>query len=359
MTKQFGIWVVVVAVVAAAGLYFLGNQESLQTRVNITHVDEMVTPEMAKAHFGILPKVAESPFNLVTPEKVALGKALFFDPRLSKSGFISCNSCHNLAFGGVDGLPTSVGHRWKIGPRNAPTVLNAALHAAQFWDGRAKDVEEQAGKPILSPGEMASNEQLVMARLESISQYVKMFKEAFADEPDTMTYNNVARAIAAYERTLLTPSRLDRFLAGDSAVLTAEEKAGLKTFVDVGCVTCHNGVALGGNLFRKFGVVRQPEGLTDAGRFEVTKKEEDRYVFKVPSLRNIALTAPYFHDGKVWALEEAIRIMADVQLGRELSPTDLGRIAKFLVALNGEPAPQVTLPNLPPSTASTSPPAFD
>ncbi len=341
------------------GLYVLGKQQSILTQVNIADVEKSVTPEMAKSHFAALPKVAESSTNPVTPEKVALGKALFFDPRLSKSGFISCNSCHNLASGGVDSLTTSVGHRWNIGPRNAPTVLNVALHTSQFWDGRATDVEDQAGKPILNPGEMASNEQLVLSRLESIPEYVEMFKDAFPEEPDAMTYTNVARAIAAFERTLLTPSRLDRFLAGDSSALTTEEKAGLKTFVDVGCATCHNGVALGGSSFQKFGVTRQPEGLSDAGRFEVTKNPEDRYVFKVPGLRNIALTAPYFHDGKTWTLEEAIRVMADVQLGKQLSPTDTTRIARFLTALNGDPRPQVTLPNLPPSTGSTAQPAFD
>ncbi|MGH7184798.1 MAG: cytochrome-c peroxidase, partial [Pseudomonadota bacterium] len=182
-----------------------------------------VSPADAKGYFGELPKVAENTANAVTAEKVALGKMLFFDPRLSKSGVLACNSCHGLASGGSDRLPTSIGHAWKIGGRNAPTVLNAALHLAQFWDGRAADVEEQAGKAVLNSIEMASTEDLVLARLRSIPDYVDRFQLAFAGDAEPLNYTNVARAIAAFERTLLTPSRLDRYLAGDGGALSADE----------------------------------------------------------------------------------------------------------------------------------------
>jgi len=359
LIRRRGYWVALIMVVLAFILMACDSNKVAQQEASPTLPTADVSPGEVNKHFGTLPKVAENPNNPATPAKVALGKALYFDPRLSKSGFISCNSCHNLATGGVDSLPTSVGHRWQLGPRNAPTVLNVALHATQFWDGRAADVEEQAGKPILNPAEMASTEDLVLERLRSIPDYVAQFQQAFPEEGNPLTYPNVAKAIAAFERTLMTPSRFDRFLGGDSQALSGEEKAGLKKFVETGCVSCHNGVAAGGNSFQKFGVVRTPEGLQDPGRVEVTKDEKDRFVFKVPSLRNIALTAPYFHDGKVWALEEAVQIMADVQLGKKLSLEEVASIVKFLETLDGEPPLQVTLPALPPSTATTSQPAFD
>jgi cytochrome c peroxidase len=357
VVRRRGYFVALAMTIAA--FIFMYYEETTRPTNQPAAATVTVTPDTVKQHFSVLPPVAESPSNSATPAKVALGKALFFDPRLSKSGFISCNSCHNLASGGVDSLPTSVGHRWQLGPRNAPTVLNVALHTSQFWDGRAADVEEQAGKPVLNPGEMASTEELVLQRLKSIPEYVDQFGQAFPGEGGPLTYPNVAKAIAAFERTLMTPSRFDKFLGGDSQALSTEEKAGLQLFVETGCVSCHNGVTVGGNSFQKFGVVSTPEGLKDAGRVEVTKDEKDRFVFKVPSLRNIALTAPYFHDGKTWTLEEAVRVMADVQLGKKLSLDEVAGIVKFLKALNGEPALQVVLPDLPPSTATTTPPAFD
>jgi cytochrome c peroxidase len=317
-----------------------------------------ITPEQARAIFGVLPKVAENPANPVTSEKVALGKALFFEPRLSQSGLVSCNTCHNLAAGGVDGLPTSVGHHWQIGSRNAPTVWNAALQIAQFWDGRAKDVEEQAMGPLLNPKEMASSRDLVVARLKSIPQYREAFRKAFPGEKDPVTFENTAKAIAAFERTLLTPSRFDRFLQGDQNALSGEEKEGLKTFVEVGCVSCHNGVGVGGGMFQKFGIFRKLEGFDDLSRYEVTKNEADRYVFKVPSLRNVALTAPYFTNGSVWDLEQAVRIMADLQLNKKLSDGEVKKIVAFLRSLTGDPMPEVTLPRLPPSTSTTPKPVL-
>ncbi|CAF0700721.1 cytochrome-c peroxidase [Candidatus Methylacidithermus pantelleriae] len=321
-----------------------------------TQQQEPLTPEKGRAIFGILPRVADNPSNPVTPEKVTLGKSLFFDPRLSKSGVVSCNSCHNLAAGGVDGLPTSVGHLWQIGPRNAPTVFNAALQVAQFWDGRAKDVEEQAKGPLVNPKEMAATPELIVARLKSISFYQESFRKAFPGDKDPVTFENTARAIAAFERTLLTPSRFDRFLQGDEQALSPEEKVGLETFVQVGCISCHNGVGVGGGMFQKFGIFRKPDGFKDLGRYEVTKNEADRYVFKVPSLRNVALTAPYFTDGSVWDLGQAVRIMADVQLNRKLSDVEVKRIVSFLKSLTADPRPEMTLPTLPASTPQTPKP---
>ena len=327
--------------------------------------------EEARKYFQPLPEVAESEENPVTPEKVKLGKMLYYDPRLSKSGLISCNTCHNLATYGVDNLPTSVGHRWQIGPRNAPTTLNAALHVAQFWDGRAKNVEEQAKGPVLNPIEMAMDSpEEVVRRLRSIPEYVKLFREAFPEEEEPLTYENVAKAIAAFERTLMTPSRFDEFLRGDLDALSREEKEGLKLFIEIGCVSCHNGPAVGGRIFAKFGVVEayweatrdyvtldRPTMPVDVGRFAVTQKKEDLYIFKVPSLRNVTRTYPYFHDGSVWNLRDAVQIMARVQLGKELSDEELDRILAFLRSLEGEiPKHALELPVLPPSTPKTSKP---
>lgn len=301
------------------------------------------------AYFKPLPRVAESSANPLNPAKIELGRMLYFDPRLSKSGALSCNSCHNLATGGVDNLPASIGHRWQLGQRNSPTVLNAALHFAQFWDGRAKDVEEQAKGPILNPKEMAATEELIIERIKSIPEYVKLFKQAFPKEKEPITYENLAKAIAAFERTLLTPSRFDDFLRGNKKALKDGEKKGLELFVNKGCVSCHNGVAVGGGMFQRF------DYGTDEGRFEVTKDENDRKLFKVASLRNVELTYPYFHDGSVWKLEDAVKIMGKKQLGIELSDEEIKYIVAFLRSLTGKKI-KIELPALPPSTEKTPPP---
>lgn len=298
-------------------------------------------------YFAPLPKAAVNPDNPLNKEKIELGKMLFFDPRLSKSGLISCNTCHSLATGGVDNLPTSIGHRWQRGARNAPTVLNAALHTSQFWDGRAKDVEEQAKGPILNPIEMAASEDLTVERIASIPAYVNLFKKAFKGEPEPLlTYGNIARAIAAFERTLLTPSRFDKFLEGKNDALSKDELMGLDTFVSKGCVACHNGVGIGGNTFQKFSYNEDP------GRFNVTKNESDRSFFRVASLRNVILTYPYFHDGGVWKIEEAVRIMGEKQLNIKLTGEEINEITAFLKALTGDPQ-GITIPQLPPSTDKT------
>ncbi|GAB6066592.1 cytochrome-c peroxidase [Aquifex pyrophilus] len=334
--------------------------------------EDMKLLEMAKQYFKPLPKVAENPENPVTPEKVKLGKMLYYDPRLSKSGLISCNTCHNLARYGVDNLPTSIGHRWAIGPRNAPTVYNAAIHIAQFWDGRAKDVEEQALGPIVNPIEMANTEENVVKTLKSIPEYVELFKKAFPNEKDPVKYVNIGKAIGAFERTLMTPSRFDEFLKGNTDALTEQEKRGLKTFIEVGCAGCHNGAGVGGHMFAKFGAITEywkvtypyvlkekPTIKVDFGRFGVTKNEADIFVFKVPSLRNIEHTYPYFHDGSVWSLEDAVRIMAKTQLGKELTDQQVKDIVAFLKALTGEiPKHALEVPELPPSRENTPKPQF-
>lgn len=315
--------------------------------------------EQAKNTFAALPERIPAPAGVTdSPELVALGKQLFHDPRLSKSGAISCNSCHNLSSGGVDNRSFSLGHGFKEGGRNSPTVLNAGLHTAQFWDLRAKDLTEQAKGPVLNPVEMAmASEADVVARLASIEGYQNAFKTAFAGSEKALSYQNMAEAIAAFERTLVTPSRFDQFLNGKGEALSAEEKAGLQTFLSKGCSTCHSGVAVGGGMAQKMGVLKPYANQKDLGRFDQSKKPEDKFVFKVPSLRNIARTYPYFHDGAVWDLKEAITIMADIQLGQKLTAQEVDSIATFLNALTGELSAEAkSLPDLPVSGPKTSKP---
>ena len=295
--------------------------------------------------------------NPLTPEKIELGKMLFFDPRLSSSWLISCNTCHNLALGGVDLLETSIGHGWQKGPRNSPTVLNAVFNVAQFWDGRAKDLKEQAKGPVQAAVEMNSTPERVVKTLQSIPEYVERFRKAFPGEADPVSFDNMARAIEAFEATLLTPdSRFDRYLQGDTAALRAEEKRGLELFLNKGCVACHAGVNLGGTGYFAFGVVEKPGAdilpPDDKGRFEVTKTATDEYVFKSPSLRNIELTPPYFHSGRVWDLKQAVAIMGSAQLGATLSDEEATLITAFLRTLSGR-QPRVEYPILPPHTSAT------
>ena len=292
-----------------------------------------------------------------TPERVELGKMLYFEPRLSESHVISCNSCHIVGLGGVDVLETSRGHRWQKGGRNAPTVLNSVFNTAQFWDGRAKDLEEQAGGPMINPVEMATTHAHVIEQLSSIPGYVAMFQKAFPGDADPLNIKNVEDAIALFETTLITPNApFDRYLRGDGNALTAEEKEGLQLFVDNGCAACHNGINVGGGMYAPFGVVEKPgaEFLPpdDTGRFMVTQTVDDEYVFKVPTLRNIALTPPYFHTGKSWDLRQAVAVMGASQLGIELTDDEVGKITAFLHSLTGE-QPQVTYPILPPSVATS------
>jgi cytochrome c peroxidase len=291
--------------------------------------------------------------------KVELGKKLFFDPRLSKSGFISCNSCHNLSRGGSDNLSTSIGDKWQQGPINSPTVLNSSLNLAQFWDGRAADLKEQAGGPIANPGEMAFTHTLAIDVLESIPAYVREFKLVF--NQDRIDIDQVTEAIAEFEKTLVTPnSRFDQWLLGKSNALTRDELAGYKLFNDSGCVACHNGPNLGGTSFQKMGVVEPYQGnVGHDGRAGVTGKDADRFNFKVPTLRNVELTYPYFHDGAADTLAEAVDIMGRLQLGKTFNKTQNQQIVAFLKTLTGD-QPQFMLPILPPSADNTPRPTpFD
>ena len=317
--------------------------------------------ERARLQFQAIPAAPPSlPGNASTPAKIELGKLLFFDPRLSASHAISCNSCHNIGLGGVDLESTSLGHRWQHGGRNAPTVLNAVYDKAQFWDGRARDLEEQAGGPIVNPVEMASPTAHVAEQLKGIPGYRSYFENAFPGEADPITLANVQKAIAVFEATLITPNApFDRFLKGQTNALTPVQKEGLALFMDKGCAGCHHGINVGGAMYAPFGVVEKPDAKLlpagDTGRFAVTKSTGDEYAFKVPTLRNIALTAPYFHTGRVWDLKEAVAVMGSSQLGIRLTDVEIDKITAFLGSLTGK-QPSITYPILPPSVGSTPQP---
>ena len=312
----------------------------------------------AAALFKIVPAEAPKlPQNDLTEEKVELGKMLYFEPRLSSSWLISCNTCHNLSLGGIDLMETSIGHGWQKGPRNAPTVLNAVYNLAQFWDGRAVDLAEQAKGPVQASVEMASDPERAVQTLRSIPEYRERFAKAFPGETEPVTFDNMALAIEAFEATLVTPgSPFDRWLAGDDAAMTAIQVEGLETFVSKGCTGCHAGVNFGGQGYFAFGVVQAPSDEirppADKGRFAVTSTAVDEYVFKSPSLRNIELTAPYFHSGKVWNLREAVEIMGTSQLGSGLNDAEVDAITAFLRTLTGD-QPRIEYPILPSHTDRT------
>lgn len=297
------------------------------------------------------------PGNPATAQRVALGKMLYFDPRLSESHAISCNSCHMVGMGGVDLQETSLGHRWQHGGRNAPTVYNAVFDIAQFWDGRAKDLEQQAGGPLVNPVEMDTTEAHVVEQLRAIPGYVQAFAKAFPGGSEAITFENIRRAIALFEATLITPNApFDRYLKGDARALDGSQREGLALFINKGCAACHAGINVGGAMYAPFGVVERPGAEIlppdDRGRFAVTKTASDAYVFRVPSLRNVALTPPYFHSGKVWDLRQAVAVMGSSQLGAQLTDAEIDSITAFLGSLSGD-QPQVTLPILPPSVATT------
>ncbi|WDE07553.1 cytochrome-c peroxidase [Thalassomonas viridans] len=297
---------------------------------------------------------AQEPIQVIEPAKIGnaakveLGKKLFFDPRLSKSGIISCNSCHNLASSGTDNLPTSIGHGWAEGPINSPTVFNASYNLAQFWDGRAADLKEQAGGPIVAEVEMASSHDIVVKTLAGIPQYQQEFSAVYGK--GGIDIDKVTDAIAAFETTLVTPnSDFDLWLKGDNKALSAQQLRGYQTFKEIGCIACHNGPAVGANSYQKMGVVKPYVTKNKSlGRYGVTARDGDKHVFKVPTLRNIELTAPYFHDGAVWDLAEAVNVMAEIQLGKTLTAQQSSDIVAFLKTLTGE-RPQIVLPLLPPS----------
>ncbi|MBL8912205.1 MAG: c-type cytochrome [Archangium sp.] len=294
------------------------------------------TLERAKALFKPLSTQADSKDNPVTPEKVTLGRQLFFEKRLSKNHDVACNSCHVLSKYGVDNEPTSPGHKKQRGDRNSPSVYNAGVHFVQFWDGRAKDLEEQAKGPVLNPVEMAMPDAATVETvLASIPGYEPLFKAAFPGQARPITYDNAARAIGAFERTLMTPSRFDRYLGGDAAALTESEKQGLATFLNAGCATCHLGEGVGGAMYQKLGLVKPVAGLKDEGRSKISKNEAEKFFFKVPSLRNVEKTGPYLHDGSKSSLEDTVVFMGEYQLGKQLKQDEVEAITTFLKALTG------------------------
>ena len=287
--------------------------------------------------FAPLPSEFDAKGRAPTVPQEALGRTLFYETLLSDGHDVSCNSCHALNGYGADGRKVSLGHNGRPGTRNSPTVYNAAGQFAQFWDGRAPDVEAQAKGPILNPIEMGMPDSAkVLDHLRASRAYVASFRAAFPGQAQPITYDNVGRAIGAFERRLATPSRWDRFLAGDSTALTLEERQGLRTFLNAGCQACHAGTYLGGDRYMKAGAVNAWFSQADSGRFLVSRDPNDLFMFKVPSLRNVAMTGPYFHDGSVASLDEAVRLMAHHQLGRELTPAEVHSIVTWLGSLTGE-----------------------
>ncbi|MBN2815536.1 MAG: cytochrome-c peroxidase [Campylobacterales bacterium] len=297
-----------------------------------------------------LMKLIDNPKNKITPEKVALGKQLYFDPRLSKSGLISCNTCHNLSEGGDDGVSAAMGHKWTANPHhlNSPTVYNAVFFDAQFWDGRDPDLEKQAQGPMQAAPEMAATQEHVASTVNSMPEYVDAFKKAYGKDVK-ITFEKIADTIASFERTLVTPSAFDDYLNGDEKAMTAAQKKGLETFIDLGCATCHNGVALGQSM-NMLNVVAEYKHM-NVGDF----KGDANGMVKVPTLRNVTQTAPYFHNGQIWSLQDAIKEMGRIQLGVAVTDAQADSVAEFLGALEGR-KPDISVPMLPKSTATTPKP---
>ena len=309
----------------------------------------------ARQVFQPLPKDMSTADAPVTKERVLLGRMLFFDPRLTADGNVSCATCHQPALYGTDARPTSIGVKQRPHPRNAPTILNAPLAFVNHWRGDRESVEDQADQALKSPITSGLEERDVVDRLSRIGGYAALFEAAFPKDPHPITVKTMAVAIAAYERTLITPSRFDDYLAGDVAALSPAARAGLQTFIKTGCAACHSGVGIGGGMYQKFGIVEDYWTATgsrtiDKGRADVTKDPADLYVFRVPILRNVAMTAPYFHDGSVATLPDAVRVMARVQLGTKLSDLEVNDIVAFLESLTGDLPPEfAAAPVLPPA----------
>lgn len=308
----------------------------------------------AKSLFGPLPRVIESKDNPITPEKVTLGKMLFYDTRISVDGTVSCFKCHWINLYATDGLKKSIGNNYKLNPRNAPTVFNAAGQISEHWIGNRSSVEDQAKQALIGPPSygLASYEDAVN-KLKAIKGYAPLFQKAFPGDKDPVSADNFAKAIGTFERTLVTPSRFDDFVKGNAKALTQKEQTGLKTFMDIGCAGCHSGPYFGGQMFQKFGLTQPYWNLThsaepDSGRYLVTKNVADIFVFKVPPLRNVAMTAPYFHDGSIDYLQDAVKIMAQLQLGKTLTDAQAGDIVAFLNSLTGQiPEEALKVPVLP------------
>ncbi len=315
------IWIVITTLLSATTSVFADESDRLISRAN--------------RYFGALPDTMPESEN-DTPELIALGKKLFFEKRLSINDTQSCATCHRLdeGFAGVDNLPTSPGARGEQGTRNSPTVLNSGWQDSQFWDGRAEDLVEQAKGPILNPIEMGMpDEQTVENKIRGIVEYRNEFAHAFPGNEQAITYQNIAEVIAAFERSLITPGRFDDFMKGDADALSEDEKRGLKTFLKMDCQSCHDGILIGGETYEPLGKEHPYENQDDQGMYLLTGDENDRMFFKVAPLRNVALTAPYFHDGKIKTLEEAVRKMGKLQLDEDLSDQQVSDITNFLQAL--------------------------
>jgi cytochrome c peroxidase len=311
--------------------------------------------QRAKAVFVPLPKVIVSPDNPITPEKTRLGKMLFYDTRISVDRTVSCFKCHWINLYATDGLPRAIGNNYKLNPRNAPTVFNAAGQIAQHWIGNRTSVEDQAKQSLIGPPSygLASYDDATK-RLQAIPGYRPLFEQAFPGDEDPVNADNFAKAVGAWERTLVTPARFDDFLQGDTQALSGAGQTGLSAFIETGCGGCHRGAYVGGRMYAKFGIKQPYANLThskeiDVGRYAVTNKEQDRYVFKVPMLRNVEMTSPYFHDGSVSELADAVRIMAQLQLGVTLDDDSAASIVTFLQSLTGSiPDDALQVPLLPP-----------
>jgi cytochrome c peroxidase len=322
--------------------------------------DDTTLRREAQQIFQPFPKDMSTLEAPVTKERVILGRLLFFDPRITVDGNVSCATCHQPALYGTDGRSTSIGVRQRPHPRNAPTILNAALDFVNHWRGDRASVEDQAEQALTARITSGLDERGVIDRLRLIGGYSTFFKAAFPDDTDPITILNMAKAIGAYERTLVTPAPFDAYLAGDVNAISPLARAGLQTFIKSGCAACHSGVGIGGGMYQKFGIVEDYWTVTgsqaiDKGRADVTGNPADLYVFRVSSLRNVAMTAPYFHDGSVATISEAVRIMARVQLGLKLSDTDVTEVVAFLDSLTGDvPLGFAAAPVLPPA-APTAP----
>ncbi len=325
-----------------------------------TEPEPEIDPRLLKRFAPVRTRI-DGPGGPPSAQQVQLGRKLYFDPRLSRGGDISCNTCHRLDRYGVDGLKTSVGYKGQRGKRNAPTVYHAAGYFQQMWDGREPDVESQAKRPITNPAEMAMGSgQAVVTVLRGIPGYQAAFEQAFPGVADPLTYDNVGRAIGAFERMLTTPSRWDAYLAGDKTALSAQEKRGVQLFISIGCMACHNGEMLGGGTaLQKLGAVEPWPNQRDQGRFDITQIPLDKMFFKVPTLRNVEKTAPYFHDGSIATLDRAVWMMGKYQLGIELSPDETQLLVSWLKSLTGAlPEELIAPPELPGGPASdTGPPS--
>jgi cytochrome c peroxidase len=339
------------------GFLFTACQQNANTEANDTDAVDSASIELqAKAAkmFAPVPEQAESAENPLTAEKIALGNILYFDTRLSMDGTQSCNTCHNLSTFGVDNQPTSKGDDGSLGTRNSPTSIHAALQFVQFWDGRSPHVEDQAGGPVLNPVEMGMPDSAsVEKRLAEVEGYQKLFAKAFPEDENPISYVNMTLAIGAFERTLMPTSPFDEYLKGNMEALSAEEQDGLKLFMDKGCTTCHNGVGIGGGMYQKFALFGNywdytHSAVIDSGRYVVTGNEADLFVFKTPLLRNITETGPYFHDGSISELSEAVKIMGKTELNIDLSDEETQSIVAFLGSLKAPlTEEQTTAPAMP------------